>query len=88
MRLVDLTPAVALAVAAATSSTALAGVFGAGNILVERMGDGTTTLGSAATGTALVEYTSAGSNVQTIGMTGSNLITDSGSATSNGYFGV
>jgi len=58
-----------------------------GNIIVERIGDGTTTLTSASAGIAVLEYTTAGTAVQTITFptTGSTQQTDSGSATSNGY---
>ena len=75
--------------ALAVSAAASAG-FTSGNILVQRMGDGTTTLGSGATQVALQEFTTSGSAVQTIAMptSGANQVTDSGSATSNGYFGV
>ena len=63
MKTVVLTPVVALA-AAALSSGALAGVFGAGNLLVSRFGDGTTTLSNSAAAVAINEYTSAGSLAQ------------------------
>ena len=89
MRLAAVLPIVAFS-SAAVSSTALAGVFTAGNLLVSRYGDGTTTLGSAATAVAINEYTTAAgqsSAVQSIAFatTGANQFTDSGSATSNGY---
>jgi MYXO-CTERM domain-containing protein len=72
------------------SSTALAGVFTAGNLLVSRYGDGTTTLSSAATAVAINEYTTAAgqsSAVQSIAFatSGANQFTDSGTATSDGY---
>jgi MYXO-CTERM domain-containing protein len=75
---------------AAVTSTALAGVFTAGNLLVSRYGDGTTTLTSAAAAVAINEYTTAASQssaVQSIAFatSGANQFTDSGSATSNGY---
>lgn len=62
----------------------------AGNLVVERIGDGTATLGSAAAPVAVLELTPAGSTVQTLTseFAGSNLQTDSGSATSNGYLGL
>jgi MYXO-CTERM domain-containing protein len=72
------------------SSTALAGVFTAGNLLVSRYGDGIATLTSAAAAVAINEYTTAAgqsSAVQSIAFatTGANQFTDSGSATSDGY---
>jgi len=89
MRLSAVLPVVAFS-SAAVSSTALAGVFTAGNLLVSRYGDGTTTLSSAATAVAINEYTTAAgqsSAVQSIAFatTGANQFTDSGSATSDGY---
>jgi hypothetical protein len=68
----------------------LASITG-GNLLVERLGDGTTALTNAATQVAILEYaTSGGSTVQTIALptTGANQVTDSGTATSNGYLNV
>jgi len=64
--------------------------FASGNIVVERLGDGSTALSSAAAPVFLDEYTPAGTLVQSIAMptavAGSNKrLTDSGSATSNGY---
>jgi hypothetical protein len=59
-----------------------------GNLLVERIGiGGATPLSSSSVDIAVLEYTTAGSAVQTITFpsTGSNQQTDSGSATSNGY---
>ncbi|MDH4408261.1 MAG: esterase-like activity of phytase family protein, partial [Verrucomicrobiales bacterium] len=61
--------------------------FTPGNLVVERIGDGTTAPSSVAFSVALLEYSaSGGSPVQslTTEFTGSNLLTDSGSATSNG----
>jgi len=89
MRLAAVLPVVAFS-SAAVSSTALAGVFTAGNLLVSRYGDGTTTLSSTATAVAINEYTTAagqGSAVQSIAFatSGANQFTDSGSATSDGY---
>lgn len=56
-------------------------------VAVERIGDGTTALGSAAFATAIQVYDGTTLS-QTIAMptTGDNRLTDSGSATSNGYF--
>jgi MYXO-CTERM domain-containing protein len=89
MRLAAVLPIVAFSSAAVTS-TALAGVFTAGNLLVSRYGDGTTTLSSAATAVAINEYTTAAgqsSAVQSIAFatSGANQFTDSGTATSDGY---
>jgi MYXO-CTERM domain-containing protein len=89
MRLSAVLPVVAFS-SAAVSSTALAGVFTAGNLLVSRYGDGTNTLSGTATAVAINEYTTAagqGSAVQSIAFatTGANQFTDSGSATSDGY---
>lgn len=67
---------------------ALLAAFTAGNLVVSRVGDGSTTLGSAATNVAIQEFaTTGGSAVQTISLPGSGAdqVTDSGSATSNGY---
>jgi len=71
--------------------SASAGVFVNGNLLVQRMGNGTTTLSSAAAAVSVLEYSrSGGSAVQTANFptTDSNQVTDSGSATSNGYLNV
>jgi MYXO-CTERM domain-containing protein len=89
MRLAAVLPIVAFS-SAAVSSTALAGVFTAGNLLVSRYGDGTTALTSAAAAVAINEYTTAASQssaVQSIAFapSGANQFTDSGSATSDGY---
>lgn len=64
--------------------------FGAGNLVVERIGDGTAALSSAAAAVFLDEYTPSGTLVQSIAMptatSGSNhMLTESGSATSDGY---
>ena len=76
--------------AAVVAQAANAGVITAGNLLVSRYGDGTTTLSGAATSVAINEYTTAASQssaVQSIAFatSGTNQFTDSGSATSNGY---
>ena len=71
--------------------SASAGVFVNGNLLVQRVGDGTATLSSSAATVSVLEYSrSGGSAVQTITFptTGANQVTDSGSATSNGYLNV
>jgi hypothetical protein len=77
--------AASLAVAA-LAAPALAD-FSPINLVVSRYGDGSTTLGSAAAAAAIQEYSKAGALVQTINFPGSgaNQVTDSGSATSNGY---
>ena len=75
----------------AVVGSAHAGAFTGGNLLVQRMGDGSTTLGSAATQVSVLEFASTGgSAVQTINMptTGSNQVTDAGSAASDGYLNV
>lgn len=58
-----------------------------GNLIVERVGNGTTALSSSATDVAVLEYTTSGTAVQTITFpnSGASQLTDSGSATSNGY---
>jgi hypothetical protein len=76
--------------AASGAGSAFAGAFTAGNLLVERLGDGSTTLSGTAAPVNLLEVTTSGSLVQTLSsqFTGDNLQTDSGSATSNGYLGT
>jgi hypothetical protein len=70
-----------------TSTSANAVNLTVGNILVERLGNGTTALSNAATDIAVLEFTTSGSAIQTISFpsTGATQQTDSGSATSNGY---
>lgn len=68
--------------------SASAGAFTLGNLIVSRYGDGSATLSSAATNVAIQEFArTGGAAVQTIAFpgTGANQVTDSGSATSNGY---
>lgn len=69
------------------AAPALAAPFTAGTLVVERMGDGSTTLSSTSTAIAVLEVTTSGSLAQTISFptTGPNQQSDSGSATSNGY---
>ena len=70
------------------AASAAAAPLTAGNLVVERLGDGSTTLSSAAAAISALEYTTAGSSVQTIvafPTTGSDRQSDSGSATSDGY---
>jgi uncharacterized repeat protein (TIGR02543 family) len=61
--------------------------FTAGNLVVERIGNGSTVLSNAASTINLVELNTSGTTIQTLGtiFTGSNLLTESGSATSNGF---
>jgi len=58
-----------------------------GNLIVERVGDGATALGSGATSVSLLEYTTSGSAMQTITFpsTGANQLTEAGSGSSAGY---
>jgi hypothetical protein len=79
-----------VAAAAVTPAAALAGPFTAGNLLVERLGDGSTALTSAAAQVNVLEVTTSGTLAQTLSseFTGANLQTDSGSADSNGYLGT
>ena len=57
------------------------------NLLVYRVGNGSTTLDNAANQVSLLEVSSAGAIVQTINnFTGPTILTQSGSATSNGFF--
>lgn len=62
----------------------------AGNVVVERIGNGSTAFSSAAAQINVLELTPSGTVVQTLSsqFTGSNLQTDSGSATSNGYLNL
>ena len=57
------------------------------NLVVERIGNGFTTLSSAAADVSILEYSTSGSLVQTLSsqFTSATLLTDSGTATSNGY---
>ncbi|MFM9180334.1 MAG: hypothetical protein ACKOV8_03655 [Phycisphaerales bacterium] len=74
----------------ASSASAGTLAFTAGNLLVQRVGDGTAPLSSAATNVALQEFQTTGSAVRTINLpsSGGSQVTDSGSATSNGYLNV
>jgi hypothetical protein len=65
--------------------------FGGGNIVVNRVGVvGGPTLSATSTQISIMEFTTTGSNVQTIvfGTTAPDPQTDSGSATSNGFISV
>jgi len=71
-----------------TSTSANAVNLTVGNLVVERVGvGGATVLGNTAQNVAVLEFTTSGSAVQTITFptTGASQLTDSGSATSNGY---
>jgi hypothetical protein len=76
-----------IATAVAPAAPAHAAPFSGGSLVVERIGDGTTTLTSAAAQISVLEVTTAGSLTQTIILPSgtSDPQTDSGSATSNGY---
>lgn len=80
----------AVASAIAISGSAMAGIFGSGNVVVERVGDGTAALSSAATAVSVIEMSKAGVTQQTLSLatSGSTQVTDSGTATSNGYLNV
>ena len=80
----------AVASAIAISGSAMAGIFGSGNIVVERVGNGTTALSSAATAVSVIEMNTAGVTQQQLDLptSGGTQVTDSGSATSNGYLNV
>lgn len=72
------------------AASAPAGPLTAGNLVVERIGDGSTALTSAAAAISVLEVTTSGSLAETLSsqFTGGNLQSDSGSATSNGYLGT
>ena len=80
----------AVASAIAISGSAMAGIFGSGNLVIERVGDGTATLSNAATAVTVIEMNKSGTTQQTLSLptSGSTQVTDSGSATSNGYLNV
>src|ERR1035438_10543047 len=73
-----------------TPNAGHAGAFTGGNLVVYRIGDGSTTLTSVATAAFLDEYTTSGTYVQTINLpttvasSGNRAMTASGSATSEG----
>ena len=64
--------------------------FVAGNFLTEVVGDGTTTLSGNATAISVREYGTTGTLVTTVSsaFTSTNLLTETGTGTSNGYLGV
>ena len=76
-----------LAICLGLAGTADAADMLPGNLVVNRIGNGTTALSNAAFEVSILEYSTSGSLVQTITspFTGSNQLTDSGTATSNGY---
>jgi hypothetical protein len=81
------------AAAAATlglAASAIAAPLTAGNIVVLRAGDGTTTLGATAAGVSLLEYTRTGTLVQTINVsaTGTSALTVRGSSTTEGILSI
>jgi hypothetical protein len=81
-------PILTLSFALFTSTSANAVNLTVGNLVVERVGvGGATILGNTAQNVAVLEFTTSGSAVQTITFptTGASQLTDSGSATSNGY---
>lgn len=81
-------PILTISFALFTSTSANAVNLTVGNLVVERTGvGGVTALSSAAQDVAVLEFTTSGAAVQTITFptTGASQLTDSGSATSNGY---
>ena len=78
---------VSIATVVAPAAPAHAAPFSGGSLVVERIGNGTTTLSSSAAQISVLEVTTAGSLTQTIILPSgtSDPQTDSGSATSNGY---
>ena len=74
------------------SAAATAAPFAGGNLVIERVGDGTATLTSGATAVFLDEYTPAGTLVQSIALptttAGGVALTDSGTATSDGFLSL
>lgn len=62
--------------------------FYPGNILVERLGNGSSALSGAASNLNVLELNSEGTLIQTVStqFLNTNLLTESGTATSNGYF--
>ena len=76
-----------IATVVAPAAPAHAAGFSSGSLVVERVGDGTAALSSAATQISVLEVTKLGSLTQTIILPSgtSNPQTDSGSATSDGY---
>lgn len=76
-----------IATVVAPAAPARAAGFSSGSLVVERIGDGTTTLSNASAAISVLEFTTSGSLSQTITLpsSGTTPQTDSGSSTSNGY---
>ncbi len=76
-----------IATVVALAAPAHAADFSSGSVVVERIGDGSTTLTNASAAISVLEVTTSGSLSQTITLpsSGATPQTDSGSATSNGY---
>jgi len=76
-----------IATVVGSAAPARAAGFSSGSLVVERVGDGSATLSSAASQISVLEVTTAGSLTQTITFptSGSDQQSDSGSATSDGY---
>ena len=75
---------IAIATFAAVSSATHAASFSAGDIVIYRVGDGAAALSSAAQKVFLDEYNTSGTLIQSVLVTGTNLLTASGTATSEG----
>jgi len=79
---------VALGYGLASSNATAQTAFTLGNLVVNRLGDGSTTLSSTSTNITVQEFSPlGGSPIQSIAIpgTGSGAVSDSGSASSNGY---
>ena len=76
-----------IATVVAPAAPAHAADFSSGSLVVERIGDGSTTLSNASAAISVLEVTTSGSLSQTITLpsSGTTPQTDSGSASSNGY---
>lgn len=76
-----------IATVVAPAAPARAAGFSSGSLVVERIGDGSTTLSNASAAISVLEVTTSGSLSQTITLpsSGTTPQTDSGSASSNGY---
>ena len=76
-----------IATVVAPAAPAHAAGFSSGSLVVERIGDGSTTLSNASAAISVLEVTTSGSLSQTITLpsSGTTPQTDSGSASSNGY---
>jgi len=80
----------ALVLALSTVGVAQAAPFTAGNLLIERVGTGTSPLTNAATAVIVDEYTTSGTLVQSVALptSGANQTTTSGTATSEGLLNL